>query len=129
MSNIYVANILSRLFTYKTNKMNKMAARSCYCHNPEHTCAVNSIWNIAGGLPITTVLVRRGDLLLCVSVCGKQNYLHSPESNGKFNTSLSRNTKLFPLIHTTQFIQTAATYSRIEMGDSLLETKVHSCSS
>ena len=38
------------------------------------------------------------DLLQVVSVCGKQNYLQNRTVTGKFDFSLSRNPKLFPLI-------------------------------
>ena len=46
----------------------------------------------------------REDLLLCVSVCGKQNYLQNRTVTRKFNPSLSRNRKPFSLIDSTEFM-------------------------
>ena len=45
----FMADFLSRLFTYQTQKKNWIIwhATNYFSRNPEGTCAVNSTWNIA----------------------------------------------------------------------------------
>ena len=135
MSKIFAANILIRLFTYKTKGTGQDGRPAIATSTTQNTPVLSTIFEISR---VVYQLLRfndgsltaiRDDLVLCVSVCGKHNYLHNPDSNGKFNHSLSRNTKLFSLIDSTHFMYTAATYSRIEMGESLWEIKVHNRSS
>ena len=109
MSKIFAANILSRLLTYDTKRTEQDGRHAVATATTQNTTVLSTVFEISRVIYQLLLFNEgnftaiRNDLGLCVSVCGKQNYLHNPDNNGKFNPSLSRNTKLFPLIDSTQF--------------------------
>jgi hypothetical protein len=84
ISKIFVPNILSRLFTYKTKKKSEQDGRPAVATAAyQITPTLSTVFEIS---PVVDQLLRfndgsltaiRDDLLLSVSVCGKENYLHN----------------------------------------------------
>jgi hypothetical protein len=87
MSKILGANNFSRLFTYKTKKSEQDGWPSVATATTQNTPVLSTVFEIPH---VVYQLLRfnndsltaiRDDLLLCVSVCSKQNYLQNSDSN------------------------------------------------